>query len=153
MAEFSESRIPLAYLITFRCYGTWLHGDARGSVDRDHNVYHTPFLSRDTKREHEEQLRLKHAPVELNEARRITVEAAVRGVCVQRGWALHAINVRTNHVHSVVTAGCRPEKILNSKPMRPEECAKQNSGDAPLRPGRKKEADGICGKRKASPEP
>jgi REP element-mobilizing transposase RayT len=113
MAEFSESRIPLAYLITFRCYGTWLHGDARGSVDCDHNVYRTPFLSRDTKREHEEQLRLKHAPVELNEARRTTVEAAVRGVCVQRGWALHAINVRTNHVHSVVTAGCRPEKILN----------------------------------------
>lgn len=28
---------PLAYLITCRCYGTWLHGDARGSVDREHN--------------------------------------------------------------------------------------------------------------------
>src|ERR1043166_8794893 len=25
---------PLAYLITVRCYGTWLHGDDRLSVDR-----------------------------------------------------------------------------------------------------------------------
>jgi len=34
---------PLGYLITCRTYGTWLHGDARGSVDRDHNVYGTPM--------------------------------------------------------------------------------------------------------------
>jgi hypothetical protein len=35
--EFNDDHIPLAYLITFRCYGTWLHGDSRGSVDRFHN--------------------------------------------------------------------------------------------------------------------
>ena len=28
---------PLGFLITFRCYGTWLHGDERGSIDRGHN--------------------------------------------------------------------------------------------------------------------
>lgn len=38
---------PLAYLLTFRCYGTWLHGDARGSVDREHNTYGTPCLDPD----------------------------------------------------------------------------------------------------------
>ena len=27
---------PHGYLITFRCYGTWLHGDARGSFPFDH---------------------------------------------------------------------------------------------------------------------
>jgi len=32
--ESDNERIPLAYLITFRSYGTWLHGDERGSVDR-----------------------------------------------------------------------------------------------------------------------
>jgi hypothetical protein len=31
--EFSNDRIPLGYFITFRCYGSWLHGRA-GSVDR-----------------------------------------------------------------------------------------------------------------------
>src|SRR5262249_42685946 len=35
---------PLAYLITFRCYGTWLHGDERGSTDRHRNQYGTPFI-------------------------------------------------------------------------------------------------------------
>ncbi len=111
--EFSDSRIPLAYLITFRCYGTWLHGDERGSVDRDHNVYGTPFLSQDAKREAEEQLRLKQAPVELDGARREAVAAALREVCTYRGWSLHALNVRTNHLHAVVSAACKPEKVLN----------------------------------------
>ena len=32
--EFSAA--PLAYLITFNTYGTWLHGDRRGSVDSNH---------------------------------------------------------------------------------------------------------------------
>jgi len=27
-----------AYLITFTTYGTWVHGDERGSVDREHNI-------------------------------------------------------------------------------------------------------------------
>jgi len=38
----NDTDIPLAYLITFRCYGTWLHGDERGSVDRFHNQYQSP---------------------------------------------------------------------------------------------------------------
>jgi hypothetical protein len=39
---FVSSDGPLAYLITFPTYGTWLHGDERGSVDRDHNLPGTP---------------------------------------------------------------------------------------------------------------
>ncbi len=111
--EFSLSRIPLAYLITFRCYGTWLHGDERGSVDNLYNTYGTPFYPTDKQREQEERRRLKQAPVELNEARRVIVDQAVREVCEHRGWKLRAINVRTNHVHVVVSAFCKPEKILN----------------------------------------
>ena len=33
----NDTEIPLAHLSTFRSYGTWLHGDKRGSVDRSHN--------------------------------------------------------------------------------------------------------------------
>src|SRR5438093_13756827 len=29
----NDTDLPLGYLITFRCYGTWLHGDERGSID------------------------------------------------------------------------------------------------------------------------
>jgi REP element-mobilizing transposase RayT len=111
--EFNEDHIPQAYLITFRCYGTWLHGDERGSVDRDHNVYDTPFLSRNEKKEEEEQRRLKQAPVELTAVRREVVDKAIREVCEHRGWLLRAINVRTNHVHIVVSAQSRSQKILS----------------------------------------
>ena len=34
LETFEENQFPLAYLITFRTYGTWLHGDDRGAVDR-----------------------------------------------------------------------------------------------------------------------
>ncbi len=42
--EFNTDRDPLGYLITFRAYGTWLHGDSRGSVDRFHNRYASPLI-------------------------------------------------------------------------------------------------------------
>src|SRR5437762_2022331 len=42
--DFNNDHAPLGYLITFRSYGTWLHGDARGSVDRFHNAFGTPRL-------------------------------------------------------------------------------------------------------------
>jgi hypothetical protein len=43
--DFQDRRQPLAYLITFRCYGTWLHGEQRGSTDRRHyNRYGTPDM-------------------------------------------------------------------------------------------------------------
>jgi hypothetical protein len=40
----NDTDVPLAHLITFRCYGTWLHGDERGSVDRAHNRYRSPYI-------------------------------------------------------------------------------------------------------------
>ena len=40
----NDTDIPLAYLITFRCYGTWLHGDKRGSIDRFHNAHKSPHI-------------------------------------------------------------------------------------------------------------
>ena len=110
--DFNEEHVPRAYLITFRCYGTWLHGDERGSVDRFHNRYGVPFLPHHEGRRQYEQKLLKHPPVELDAARRSAVEAAIRETCEKRGWLLRAINVRTNHVHTVVTTGCKPEPVL-----------------------------------------
>lgn len=50
-------------------------------------------------------------PVILNEAERRIVEDAIVGVRGFRGWQLHAVNARTNHVHVVVTASGPPEPI------------------------------------------
>jgi REP element-mobilizing transposase RayT len=113
--DFDSSTFPLAYLITFRCYGTWLHGDTRGSMDRrGHNIYGTPRIPPNQKLESSDATRLKCAPPTLDAAKRAAVEAAIREVCEYRGFRLRAVNARTNHVHVVVAAGCRPEGVMNA---------------------------------------
>src|SRR6059058_6029906 len=97
----NDTDLPLAYLITFRCYGTWLHGDERGSIDRLHNRYKSPYISPNERRRQYNVGKLKGEPVILDAARREAVEAAVRETCDSRNWLLRALNVRTNHVHVV----------------------------------------------------
>ncbi|MCC6675828.1 MAG: transposase [Phycisphaerales bacterium] len=104
---------PVAYFISFRTYGTWLHGDERGSVDREHNEFDTPLIAP------QRALRLWEqstagTPVVLAQNRRAVVDSAIRAVCAHRGWHLHQLNVRTNHVHAVVTAAKAPEPIMNA---------------------------------------
>ena len=113
--EFQIRTHPLAYLITFRCYGTWLHGDERGSMDRrKYHVYGTPDLPPNKKLMEDERNALKNPPFILNRSQRAVVDEAIRKVCEHRAYVLHAINVRTNHVHSVVTASCKPEHVMDS---------------------------------------
>ena len=101
----NDRDIPIAYLITFRCYGTWLHGVERGSVNKFNNRYQTPFLAADNNWETENKQKLKGEPVTLNSSQRIAVEQAIRRVCEFKVWALHAVNIRTNHIHTVVSTG------------------------------------------------
>lgn len=111
----NDTDIPLAYLITFRCYGTWLHGDERGSTDRFHNVYKTPHIPQDHRWHDYNRRRLNSEPLVLTTHQRETVESAIRDVCLHRRWHLYALNVRTNHVHVVVAIGAiRPERALNA---------------------------------------
>ncbi|HEX8735781.1 MAG TPA: hypothetical protein VF721_10685, partial [Pyrinomonadaceae bacterium] len=101
----NDTDIPLAYLITFRCYGTWLHGDERGSVNRFHNQYKTSYLPPEKRWIKTNNQRLKSEIVTLNAEQRICVEKAIRETCTIRRWILQAINVRTNHIHTVVSIG------------------------------------------------
>ena len=107
--------VPLAYLITIRCYGTWLHGDPRSSMDRkEHHRYGGPKIEPNQRISEAEEAELRHAPVVLTDAQRALVERAIREVCEHRGYQLLAVNARTNHVHSIVAAGCRPEAVMNA---------------------------------------
>ena len=115
MRDFDDNEFPLAYLITFRCYGTWLHGDARGSYRRNSrlmsgvsDVPQRPGL------ETAERQQLKHPSIKLNARQRAVVEQSVREVCEHRRYSLRAINARTNHVHVVVSALSYPEPILDA---------------------------------------
>ncbi len=105
---------PLAYFISFRTYGTWLHGDERGSVDRRHNGFGSPLLQVSDERVRWEEASLKDPPVEFGVEQREVVDRTIREVCAHKGWAPHAINVRTNHVHAVVTAPKPPEFVMNA---------------------------------------
>lgn len=111
----NDTDIPLGYLITFRCYGTWLHGDQRGSTDRFHNRYKSPHLAPNARRQSISKRLLKSRAVVLDARQRKTIERALREVCNYRGWMLHAATVRTNHVHVVVCiGGLKPERALNA---------------------------------------
>jgi REP element-mobilizing transposase RayT len=110
----NDTEIPLAYLITFRCYGTWLHGDERGSIDRINNQYRTPYIPQNPNWEKHNTKQLKTAPVQLNAERRKVVQLAIRETCKKRNWLLHAVNVRTNHIHSIIASNKKPEIVLNA---------------------------------------
>lgn len=111
----NDADIPLAYLITFRCYGTWLHGDERGSVNRFRNKYKTSYLPAEKIWIEMNTRRLKGKIVTLAAQQRNYVEKAVRETCDIRGWHPQAINVRTNHIHTVVSIGDKkPEIALNA---------------------------------------
>ena len=80
--DFQHRTQPLAFLITYRCYGTWLHGDKRGSVDRRKFHRHgTPAMPANKRLAEDETLELKHAAVTLDKAQRVVVEDAIREVC------------------------------------------------------------------------
>lgn len=113
MRDFDDNEFPFAYLITFRCYGTWLHGDERGSYRR-HSRSGVSYIAPRPELELAERQQLKHAPIRLNNKQRTIVEQAVRNVCKHRKYEMRAINVRTNHAHSVVSALTDPEPILDA---------------------------------------
>jgi REP element-mobilizing transposase RayT len=112
--EFQNRTSPVGYLITFRCYGTWLHGDERGSVDRHHRVYGTPRLQPSALRRRHDSDLLKQPAVKLNPSQRPVVESAIRKTCTIRGWELWTVHVRTNHVHTIVSANRKPEAVLSA---------------------------------------
>lgn len=96
---------PLAYLLTWTCYGTWLHGDGRGSVDVMHNAPGTPYLPPDERRFAFARRALRHPSVTLDGTARTIVHDAVIDHARMRGWEVLALNVRTNHVHAVIRCG------------------------------------------------
>jgi REP element-mobilizing transposase RayT len=103
---------PLAYFITFTTYGTWLHGRAPGSVDREHNAPGTPFMEPDETRERKMRAAMRQEPYTLDGPRRQVVLRTIQEVAAHRNWQLWAVHVRSNHVHVILTAACKPEKVM-----------------------------------------
>ncbi|MCB9840759.1 MAG: transposase [Phycisphaeraceae bacterium] len=100
------------YLITWTTYGTWLHGDDRESVSAKQTTAGTPKVAPNGALRRHQQATMREPAFTLDEAQRLAVDEVVRFHCTHRGWTLHAINVRTNHVHGVVSAPTPPERVM-----------------------------------------
>jgi REP element-mobilizing transposase RayT len=103
--------MPLAYLLTFTCYGTHLHGSAKGSVDRFNNTFGEPYLPIDWSREEAIRSRLSWPGYTLDSFNQRFTLIAIREVCSEKDWDLLAAHVRSTHVHSVITAPIHPRYI------------------------------------------
>lgn len=103
----------MRYFITFSCYGGHLHGDESGSVGRRHNLHGGRVLETDPDRVSVERQAMDQSPYLLDFESRAVVLQALQEVCLHRSWGLLAAHVRTNHVHVVVEAEVRPEKIMS----------------------------------------
>ncbi len=76
--------------------------------------YGVPKLPADAKRLQYNQRLLKQPPMKLHAWARARVTDAISETCKIRKWDLWALSVQSNHIHSVVTANCKPKKILNA---------------------------------------
>jgi REP element-mobilizing transposase RayT len=81
-------------------------------MDRKHNVYGSARIPANPSLEMSDSKQLRHAPFTLDSKQRQVVERTLHEVCEYRKYILRGVNVRTNHVHTVVTAMCEPEVVL-----------------------------------------
>ncbi len=95
---------PLAYHITFGTYGTRLHGDPRGTVDRTQNQPGDPIIGQNEDWLQLELSNLKGDPVWLDETLCRSVELAAPDICVRGGWQHHVTACQANHVHMLVSS-------------------------------------------------
>ncbi|MEX0866975.1 MAG: hypothetical protein WD030_06415 [Pirellulales bacterium] len=99
---------PLAFFITWTCYGTWLPGDDRGW----HAFGGGGTLPPNELFREVAASRMKETKFLLAAGDRDVVEATILRHCEVRGWQLHAVRAQSNHVHVVVTAtGYAPETV------------------------------------------
>ena len=101
-------KYPLAYYITWTTYGTWLHGDPRGSY------IGKQFIASDAGLQDSMRAEMTAEPVCLTDAQRAIVDNAIASECEAQGWVIDERNVRTNHVHVVVSAA-RDGKFVRSR--------------------------------------
>src|SRR5215813_6323608 len=107
----SHRTVPSAYFLTFHTYASWLPGDPRGSVRRG-DRYGDPYRDPCEALERRALAVSRSPPVVLQGEERVAVMTTILEVCGHRAWALLAGQVRTNHVHVVITATDPPSRVL-----------------------------------------
>ena len=112
--RYEENSFPIAYLLTWRTFGTWLHGDERSSIQRGRDKRFGPVrMDGNVPLEESMGQAAKQEAVILTRQQRKCVDESVRATCEYRMFRLVAANIRSNHGHAVIRAAARPEKIVN----------------------------------------
>lgn len=102
---------PLAYHITWGTYGTRLHGDRRGTVDRIHNQFKAPIVNFEPERWEEEVSNLKFPPVRLTREQRLCAESLIPAICVRGHWEYLACAAAPDHIHLLLKSTFDPQVI------------------------------------------
>jgi REP element-mobilizing transposase RayT len=103
---------PLASFITFTTYGSWLHGDERGSIINENG--YAKLLQKHAGLQRYHKNNLSYPPVKLNMSQRKIVLDSIMEVCNIRKYTLFAVHIRSNHIHILVDAD-KAEVILDFK--------------------------------------
>ena len=80
-----------------------------------------------------ERRKMLQDPYVLDAVARPVVLAAIQRHCAYRGWNLLAAHVRSNHVHIIVEAETRPERIMNEFKSYASRELSQLTGESPDR--------------------
>ena len=104
----------MTYLLTFSCYGPRLHGDPRGTVDRNHNLVGARYLPCEPAWMDAERRNMVQGEYDLDAPRRNIVIRSILEVCAHRCWLPIAVHVRSSHVHVVLDAPQPPEPVLTA---------------------------------------
>jgi hypothetical protein len=106
--DFVTRTEPIAFFLTWTTYGSWLPGDDRGWAD---SLGH--LRAAEPTRTLQASRLLAERPLALGVHQQSVVADVIAAHCKIRGWTLHAISCRSQHVHVVVTAaGVAPEDVM-----------------------------------------
>jgi REP element-mobilizing transposase RayT len=100
---------PLAYHITWGTYGTRLHGDRRGTVDRIHNEFKAPIVQFEPDRWEAEVANLKFPPVRLTCEQRLRAEPLFPEICNRGHWEYLACAAAPDHIHLLLKSTFDPQ--------------------------------------------
>jgi REP element-mobilizing transposase RayT len=104
-----KTSAAFAYFLTFRTYGTWLHGDERGSVSFKNNQFKQPLITpHKNLRKHMQSMMCEPA-LQFSTVQRQTVLQSIIQTCQYNHWILYAVHVRMEHVHLVLQSSSTKE--------------------------------------------
>ena len=97
---------PLPYLISYTCFGTRLHDNFVGSNKI------TGLIRRNHGQKNHERRLVKQGGYSLDNRKAAIALSAIRETAAQRNWNLLACHMDQTHVHVVVIADQKPERVM-----------------------------------------